>query len=178
MRLCLRAPSADAGTTSSPTSWWSRGSVRSTRRPVSRRHSGDRPVSVGSSRSHSSTSSPRRTGRARGRRADPAQRIVGTTRTGSRARSASADDLSMRIWLSDSKCVDDLALAFQDAGCAAERTGTQTLAIPPQTAQADVAFFVKAWRMRHPLVRMRLITPRICPRARARRRTAWHPCVP
>src|SRR5207247_8478608 len=46
----------------------------------------------------------------------------------------------------------------QDAGCEAGRVGALTVAIPPDVPEADAAFFVKAWRNRPPMARIRLLS--------------------
>jgi len=51
----------------------------------------------------------------------------------------------MHILLNDPARANELASAFQDAGCEAERVEASVV-IPPDVPRADVVFFVRAWR--------------------------------
>lgn len=55
----------------------------------------------------------------------------------------------MQISLSSPERARELARAFEAAGCEVERVGALAVFVPSHVPQADVTFFVRAWRRSH-----------------------------
>jgi hypothetical protein len=71
--------------------------------------------------------------------------------------------MTVRVRVSNSDCVDSLALRLRLAGCTAERKSADTLevvhaeALDAEEAQLELEFFLRTWQLDYPDVRTELI---------------------
>jgi hypothetical protein len=65
----------------------------------------------------------------------------------------------LTVYISKAELVEDLIASFRRGGCAARRTGPRSCsvdhaaAVDEREARIEVAFFLRAWRVRHGQVR-------------------------
>ena len=65
---------------------------------------------------------------------------------------------SLNVYVNHAELVEDLIASFRRGGWAARRTGPRSCAVDhtaldEREARVEVAFFLRAWRMRHGRVR-------------------------
>jgi hypothetical protein len=73
------------------------------------------------------------------------------------------EDMTVRIRVSDSDCVENLAHGLRSAGCAAVRESGDVLAVvhveaaDALEARLEIEFFLRAWQLAYPGVQTELI---------------------